>query len=162
MRLFNAYSRLALFALLFVSAGILAAGCGTSTNTKDCTAPDGSTITINPATQPVDTGGFGVPGDTQLDWTVKVAYSDGTVMPRACITISGAFAVPSTYSIYQFQFYPSWITPNAAVNSGFPAQTDDFGAYTFSTLITAGSGTFTDTIYARSGTNMGTATIEVK
>ena len=162
MRLFNRHSRPVLFALaLLVGAGILAAGCGTKAS-DECTAPDGSTIVINPTSQTWDTGGFGVGSDLQNDWTVKVNYPDGTVMPKACVTISGSLAVPSGFGAYQFQFYPSWTIPNAPVDSGFLAQTDDFGQYTFSTLISGGTGTFKDTIYVRSGTNVGSAVFEVQ
>ena len=127
-----------------------------------CTAPDGSTITITPSSQPIDTGGAGLSVPTSLDWTVRVSYPDGTVMPKACITVSGAFAVPNGFGLYQFEFFPSSVTPNTAVNSGFSAQTDDFGQYTFSTLLSAGTGTWNDTIYIRSGANQANATLSVK
>jgi hypothetical protein len=86
-------------------------------------------------------------------------------MPKACVNISGAFAYPRNPGaigwLYQFYYYPEGTKNpgNVAVNSGFDAQTDDFGAYTFSAMITAGTGTFTDTITVRSGSNIGTATI---
>jgi len=163
MRLTVKHKQIIIFNLLLVLFIIaLMPGCGGENSTDNCTAPDGSTITITPSSQPIDTGGAGLAVPASLDWTVRVGYPDGTVMPKACITVSGAFAVPNGFGLYQFEFYPSSANPNVAVNSGFSAQTDDFGQYTFSTLITAPSGTFTDTIFVRSGTNQGSATISVK
>jgi hypothetical protein len=162
MRLTIKHKQTVIFNLLLVLfIVVLTTGCGSENSSKNCTAPDGSTITITPASQTISTGGVGLRVPTALDWTVRVATPDKAVMPNACISVSGAFAVPNGFGIYQFQFFPSSVTPNVAVNSGFSAQTDDFGQYTFSTLITAPSGTFTDTIYVRSGTNVGNAAISV-
>jgi hypothetical protein len=103
--------------------------------------------------------------DVLLDWSVTVAYADGKPMPDACIRITGAFAVttalPTNYALYQFLYYPSWVSPNVPVDSGFTAKTDAAGQYTFSTFISAGTLTFYDAIYVVSGTNMGTAKIEI-
>lgn len=139
------------FLCMLMTSFIYMQGCGVRKD--DCTAPDGSTITINPASITWTTGGAGIVQDLQDNWTVRVGYPDGTPMPKACITISGALAVPSGYSAYQFQFSPASVSPNTPVPSGFEAQTDDSGQYTFSTLITSGTGTFKDTIYVQSGTN---------
>ncbi len=150
--------------LLVLFAVLLTQGCGT--NDRYCeAAPDLSTVTINPASQSFDTGGFGLASGANLpeDWTVVVLYSDKTPMPYACLNISGALAVqPGGIGAYQFQYYPSWIVPNAPVNSGFRARTDQNGQFTFSTLISGPVGTFKDALYARSGDNLGTASIELK
>jgi len=163
MKLTIKHKQLVILALLLVLLLItLVQGCGGENSTKNCTAPDGSTITITPSSQTLSTGGAGLSFPTALDWTVKVAYPDGTIMPKACITVAGTFAVPNGFGLYQFQFYPSQVTPNLPVNSGFSAQTDDFGQYTFSTLLSAGTGTWNDTIYVRSGANQGNATVTVQ
>ena len=151
------HRQIIIIALLLI---VLIQGCG-STDSNNCTAPDGSTITITPSSRTISTGGSGFVFPTPVDWTVTVALPDKTVMAKACITVAGAFAVPNGYAAYQFQYFPSSVIPNKLVDSGFSAQTDDFGQYTFSTLISAGSGTFTDTIYVRSGTNSGNATITI-
>jgi len=147
--------------LLIVFLTVLVLGCGT--NGKDCIAPAGSSITVT------GSGSFtGLAADTGINYTVVVKYSDGTIMPKACINISGPLAFPrnpsNTLPRYQFYFYPNGTNNpnNIAENSGFDAQTDDFGAYTFSAMITAGSGTFTDTITVLSGSNIGTASIGVQ
>jgi len=163
MKLTINHKQIVILALLLVMLLItMIQGCGSESSSSNCTAPDGSTITITPSSQTIDTKNAGLVASTSFDWLVKVAYPDGTVMPKACITVSGAFAVPDVRALYQFQFYPSSVMPNLAVNSGFNAQTDDHGAYVFSTLLSAGTGTWSDTIYVRSGTNSGNATVEVK
>jgi len=136
----------------------LFAGCGVEK--KECTAPDQSTITITPSFQQVKTSS-GLSTDMPFDWTVIVKYQDGTPMPQACITVSGSQAVPNAGGAYQFQYYPSWTSPNLAVDSGFSAQTDDYGQYTFSTVASAGSSTWSDTIYVRSGAIVSTAFLAV-
>ncbi len=155
---------MALLAMLLVLfAVILTQGCGTSQ--RECeNAEDTATVAIIPDTQTIDTAGAGLGTNVPLDWTVRVAYPDDTPMPYACLNISGAFAVPNLAGsgFYQFQFYPSWVIPNTPVNSGFIAKTDKNGQFTFSTLLSAGTGTWSDTIYARSGTNVASATVEVK
>ena len=150
-----------LFSLFLVALITVAMLQGCGKKDSECTAPDGSTITINPASGSWDTGGLGFYYSQPNDWQVVVRLSDGTPMAKACIKVSGNLAVPSTAGAYQFQFYPSDRTPNSPVNSGFEAQTDDSGQYTFSTLISAGSGTWKDSIYVTSGANMGTASLEV-
>ncbi|HXY53428.1 MAG TPA: hypothetical protein VEM40_02015 [Nitrospirota bacterium] len=145
-----------LFVLILIT---LAQGCGSESNSNNCTAPAGSKITISPASSTISTGGVGLFQPTNLNWLVTVDYPDGTVMPKACITVIGTFAVPNGYGLYQFFTGPN--STGVAVNSGFSAQSDDFGQYTFSTLLTAGTGTWTDTLYVQSGTNQGSATITV-
>lgn len=148
-----------LFLVLFFA--VILQGCGLSK--EDCTAPNGSTITINPASQTwtFSSGSGGLGGDLEDNWSVKVSYSDGTPMPYACIRVWGALAVPSGYGAYQFQYYPAPKNPNAPVDAGFTAQTDEFGMYNFSTLISAGTGTFKDTIRVQSGAISASATYEV-
>lgn len=131
---------------------ILMAGCGSET-----TPPSGSTITV---TGPAP---FSIGSDTNFDFTVVVKYPDGTPMPKAKLDISGAFAFPrnAAQSGWHYQFYYSpggnTVPGNLAVNSPFEAQTDDFGTYTFSALVSVATGTFTDTIVVRAGTIVGTA-----
>lgn len=83
-------------------------------------------------------------------------------MPSAKVRISGAFAVPSPGATYQFYWKPGGDQDptNPPVNSGFEAQTDDFGVYIFSVVIFGTSTGFTDTIFVTSGTASGSATIE--
>jgi len=153
--------QIVILALLLVMLLItLIQGCG-NTKGSECTAPDGSKITITPSSQAINTGGAGLAFPTPLDWTVTVFYPDGTIMPKACINVTGTFAFPNGYALYHFQFYPSSVSPNLPVNSGFAAQTDDSGQYTFSTLLSDGTGTWNDTIYVRSGSNSGNATITI-
>jgi protocatechuate 3,4-dioxygenase beta subunit len=147
--------------LLILFAAILTEGCGTS-GSRECEgAQFGSTITVNPSTKTWNTGGTGLALPITDDWKVTVLYPDGSPMPYACLNISGALAVPGAYAIYQFQAGPSWTTP-APVNSGFRARTDTNGQYTFSTVISAPSGTWKDTIYVESGANKGSADYEVQ
>jgi hypothetical protein len=159
MKLTIKHKQIVILALLLVLLLIvLIQGCGNNKG-KDCTAPAGSSITV---TGP---GLISISADTAVNYSVIVKYPDGTIMPNACVNISGAFAYPRNPSalgwLYQFYYYPDGTNDpgNVAVNSGFDAQTDDFGSYTFSAMITAGTGTFTDTITVRSGSNIGTATI---
>ncbi len=157
-------NKMALLAMLFLLfAVIIIPGCGDTTKKRDCeNAPDLSQITLLPESQTYDTGGTGAVFNIPLDWTVRVAYPDNTPMPYACINISGPLAVPNGYNIYQFQFYPSWVSPNLPVNSGFSAKTDKNGEFSFSTLITAPSPTFKDAVYVQSGSNKGSAEMEIK
>jgi len=145
--------------LLILLLLALAQGCGSENSSSNCTAPAGSKVTITPASQTISTNGKGLPvgGQVNLNWIVSVLYPSGAVMPKACVTISGQFAVPSPFMLYQFFSGPN--STGVAVNSGFSAQTDDFGQYTFSTLLSGGTGTWVDTIYVQSGTNQGNATV---
>ena len=146
--------------LLALVSIILLLGCGNDKTT--CTAPAGSTIVI--------TGPDiyqGIAADTCANLVALVSYPDGSPMPKACIDISGSFAFPRnatvTFPRYQFYYYPKCdVVANLAVDSGFGAQTDNSGVYSFSALITAGSGTFTDTIFVRSGANVGTKELGVQ
>ena len=161
MELTLKHKQIALFTLLFVMFSIvMIQGCGDSST--QCTAPEGSTITV---TGP---GTFSIGSDTNFNFTAVVTTSDGNPMSKACIDISGAFAFPrnstQTGVHYQFYYYPDGTSNpngNVPVSSPFSAQTDDFGQYTFSALVSAASGTFTDTVIVRSGANMGTATFTI-
>jgi hypothetical protein len=141
---------------------VIAATLGCGSDATECIAPDGSIIEIRPASQTVDTGGGGLGSDQFFDWTVVVTLSDGTPMNGACLNISGLWAVPSANTGYQFYNNPSWVIPNTAVDSGFSAKTNDHGQYTFSTLALGGTGTWKDTIFVRSGTNVGSADLELQ
>ncbi len=138
---------------LLISPVIMLQGCG-----KNESVSDKSTITINPSAVTMKNP----PSDTVVDFQVVVKYSDGTPTPYANIYISGAFAVPVTGALYQFYYYPNGTqnpNGNAAVNSGFNAQTDKYGVYDFSVVITGSA--FKDTVYVTSGTAAVTATMEV-
>ena len=161
MELTIKHKQIALFTLLFVMFSIiLIQGCGDSST--QCTAPAGSTITVTgPASSTITS-------DTNFDFTAVVKTSDGNPMAKACIDISGSFAFPrnatQTGVHYQFYFYPDGTSNpngNVPVSSPFSAQTDDFGQYTFSALVTATSGSFIDTVIVRSGANMGSATFTI-
>ncbi len=153
--------QIALMTLLFVLSGVmLIQGCGTS-GSRECEgAQFGSTITIIPSSiswATVNSAGFFV--DHTDDWKVTVVYPDGTPMPYACLNISGSLAVPNG-AVYTFQSGPSWAaTP---VNSGFRARTDVNGQYEFSTIISAGTGTWKDAISVESGANKTLADYEVR
>lgn len=146
---------LAVLALLGMS--LFSLGCGNDEDIENCTAPAGSKITV---TEP---GTLTLADDATVDITAVVTYPDGTVMPNACLTISGTFAYPrnaaGTTWHYQFYYYPrgSENPNNLAVDNGFTAQTDDFGQYTFSATISFVAGAFDDTIIVRSGANVGSA-----
>ncbi len=154
--------QIALMAVLLMLSGlILMQGCGTS-GSRECEgAQFGSTITINPTSISWSTGGVGLALPVTDNWKATVLYPDGSPMPYACLNISGGLAVPDAYAIYQFQDGPSWASP-AKVNSGFRARTDVNGQYTFSTVISAGSGTWKDNIYVESGANQGSAAYSVQ
>ncbi len=149
---------LALLLVIFLVTMIQ--GCGSSST--QCTAPAGSTITVTgPAAATITS-------DTNFNFIAVVKTPDGNPMAKACIDISGSFAFPrnstQTGVHYQFYFFPDGTSNpsgNTPVSSPFSAQTDDFGAYTFSALVTAASGSFTDTVIVRSGANIGTADFTV-
>jgi len=140
-------------------------------------APDGSTITFNPASHSQS----GIAAPTCATFDVTVRYSDGTPMPNAIVTIYGPFAEPrntaNANARYQFFAYGNCdLNPggNIPVDSGFQVQTNDSGIYTFSANIfdivtqTTPTGTltapnvFSDTIEAHSGQAFGSAAIEVQ
>ena len=161
MELTVKHKQIALFTLLFaIFSIVLIQGCGD--DKTQCTAPAGSTITVTgPSTSSIS-------ADTNFNFTAVVKTSDGNPMAKACIDISGSFAFPrnatQTGVHYQFYFFPDGTSNpngNLAVSSPFSAQTDDFGQYTFSALVTAASGSFTDTVIVRSGANMGTAAFTI-
>jgi hypothetical protein len=151
MELTIKHKQIALCTLLFVMFSVvLIHGCGDSST--QCTAPAGSTITV---TGPSPSS---IMADTNFNFP----------MPKACLDISGSFAFPrnatQTGVHYQFYLKPDGTnnpSGNIAVSSPFSTQTDDFGQLTFSALVTAASGSFTDTIIVRSGANTGTATFTI-
>lgn len=143
-----------ILALLIIPIALLP-GCGDNKY-----VPDKSTITINPSSLSVKD----ILGDTHADFTVVVRYSDGTPIPYANIHITGAFAVPATAAFYQFYYYPGGsLRPggNFSVNSGFNAQTNEYGVYMFSAEVYGPGSAFKDTIYINSGTVSATATLEL-
>jgi uncharacterized protein YcfL len=157
MKLTIKHEQIIIFTLLLVIfLVVIIQGCGSSG--AQCTAPAGSSITVTgPAAASISS-------DTNFNFTAVVKTPDGNPMAKACLDISGAFAFPrnstQTGVHYQFYYYPDGTSNpsgNLAVSSPFSAQTDDFGVYTFSALVSATSGTFTDTITVSSGANMGTA-----
>jgi hypothetical protein len=161
MELTIKHKQIALCTLLFVMFSVvLIHGCGDSST--QCTAPAGSTITV---TGPSPSS---IMADTNFNFTVVVTTPDKLPMPKACLDISGSFAFPrnatQTGVHYQFYLKPDGTnnpSGNIAVSSPFSTQTDDFGQLTFSALVTAASGSFTDTIIVRSGANTGTATFTI-
>jgi hypothetical protein len=140
---------------LGVMTGILIGGCGGSSGDS---APAGSTITFSPTSW-----SFSIAGDTCAEFAVLVKYSNGTPMPKANVSIYGGFAFPRTPTHYQFYLGPNCVPGGSkAVDSGFTAQTDDFGVYSFSALVSFSSNTFSDIVYAYSGSAFGSATLESK
>lgn len=146
--------------ILIASIAILV-GCG-----KNNGATDGSTITINGPTQALT-----IADNTTQDYAVVVRYADGTPIPKAPLRITGGFAEPrnatNTTTRYQFYFYAGGENnpTNVKVPSGFDAQTDDHGVYTFSVTIfgTVGgaANSFKDTIVVYSGTAFGSIDLSV-
>jgi len=142
-------------ALLLISSVFVLSGCGNTSG-----IPDGSTITVGPDFKQTGVAFFAVP----VDYTVVVRYADKTPIPNAKVNIAGHYATTSTFfpGVYQFYRFADPNSPtNVAVNSPFDVVTDDNGEYTFSVLISAFSGTFADTIEARSGTALGSAVLQV-
>ncbi len=146
-----------------VSALILLQGCGASDRLE--TAPDGSTITFDPG----DFSFANVPeGLCVTPVNVILRYPDGTPFPRGVVYISGGFAVPNLSGSGLYQFYSSQNCGGVPVNSGFQAQTDVKGVYSFSVFVPAlVSGTtttnaFTDKLVAVSGTAVGTTGFTVQ
>lgn len=149
-RCYGAYYKTIIFIVSVFS--LFSLSCG-----KNITAPDGSTITINPTTITFKN----ITSDTIADFVVTVRYPDGEPMPYAKVRISGAFAVPNAVSAYQF-YYKAGGTQtvgNPAVDSPFEAQTDEFGTYHFSVVL-FGNLVFNDTIYVTSGSASGTTKLE--
>jgi hypothetical protein len=149
-----------LMMILLASLVFLLPGCGNNDATSD-----GATIAINPSTTSST-----ISADTTFNYTVTVRYADGQPYPKAILHISGAFAVPRNVSgsnqRYQFYYGPDGpFGTNQPVNSGFDAQTDDYGTYHFSILVygTVGgaANVFTDTIAVSSGSAMGTVAITI-
>lgn len=135
-------------------------GCGD--DEAVCTAPAGSSIVL---TGPAVFGG--ISADTCANINAAVFYPDGKPMPKACINVSGSFAFPRNTAVtnprYQFYYYPDCnVVANNAVDSGFNAQTDDSGVYSFSALISFGTGTFKDEIFVRSGVNVNSIEIGIQ
>ena len=143
--------------ILLILLIMAAAGCGRDNNsvTSDCLAPFGSTITLDPPAPILKGGGL----DLWQDFQVVVTYPDGDPMPKACINITGTFAT-GAIPAYTFYYYPKAHAGNTAVPSGFDAQTNNSGSYTFSILISSATGSFKDDIVVKSGANSGQAPIE--
>lgn len=143
-------------------------GCGkenaTTGVTPDCTAPFGSIITLEPSPAAITpVGGLPTSADILQNLTVLVQYPDKSPMPKACISISGNQARPAANYAYTFYYNTGGNADpsNPAVNSGYVAQTDDYGKYYFSVVISAGTGTFSDTITVNSGANSGNTHLEL-
>lgn len=144
-----------LFLLVFL---VLASACGKDSDTgiagvtSDCLAPAGSTITVMPVDPEIAITGYDVPYDL---WVI-VSYPDKTPMPKACVTITGAFASVSPTPLYTFDYYPVNDPKGPVyVQSGFTAQTDNSGVYRFSIFIPSSTVLFEDDIVVRSGTASG-------
>jgi hypothetical protein len=130
-------------------------GCG-----KNEGVPDQSKITIDPVSVSLQN----IVGDTIQNYNVIVRYADGTPIPYAKIHISGAFAMPASAAMYQFYYYPDGTqnpAGNATVDSGFDAQTDKFGVYTFSIVVFGPGSAFKDTLNITSGTTSGSSTLSL-
>ena len=150
--------------MIVVSLLTLFLGCGD----KTAKAPDGSTIEFNPASFSQKN----IINDQVLNLSLVVRYPDGSPMPKSTVKVIGNRAVPDPTGSYQFYYYPDGFQNpnNLPVDSGFLAQTDDFGTYNFSVAIfsqlTLSNGftvtnIFTDNISAFSGTAFGSISIEI-
>jgi hypothetical protein len=133
---------------------VLFQGCGDNESVTD-----GSTITITP-----DDVALNNISETVVNLKVIVRYPNGTPMPYANVLISGGFAIPSTLGLYQFYWFPNGnLNADPAkiipVDSGFLAQTNEYGVYDFSIVVFGLP--FKDTIYVTSGTAAGIADITV-
>jgi len=136
------------FLLLLVQA------CGS----KSEEAPSGSALKFTTGDQTLT-----IAQPTCVLLQILVSYSDGTPMPHALVTVLGSLAGPGTGALYQFYSLPGCDTGGGSpVNSGFQAEADDSGVFTFSALITNPAVTFSDTIYAYSGSAVGTAKLETQ
>ena len=133
--------------LLIVAMTLSASGCG-----NDDAAPQGAVITVSPP----DFSIASIAGDTPVNFKVTVTYSDGTPIPSAVLEISGPMAEPRVPAHYQLCYYPDGVTP---VDSGFKAQTDKFGVYSFSIIVYGSGNTFSDNISIFSGTSSTTIAV---
>jgi hypothetical protein len=150
-----------LMMILLASPVFLLPGCG-----NNDAASDGATIVINPSSSTAT-----ISADTTFNYTVTVRYSDGKPYPKAIVHISGPFAAPRNVAgsnpRYQFYYGPGGLlgTNPLPVNSGFDAQTDDYGNYQFSIvvpgLVGGAKNTFTDTIDVSSGSALGTIALSI-
>lgn len=148
------YSSVIVLALLMIQV-MLFTGCGSND-----AIVDRSTITISPATVSIQN----IISDAVQNYSVVVRYPDGTPIPFAKIHVSGAFAEPALGAAYQFYFYPDGTqnpNGNVTVDSGFDAETDKFGVYTFSIVVFGPGATFHDAINITSGTTAGLSTIDL-
>lgn len=155
-----------IIAVLMIVLSMLALFPACGENKQD--APDGSKITFNP----VSFSQRSIINDQVLNLSLIVRYPDGSPMPKANVKITGNRAVPDPTGSYRFYYYPdAFQNPNnLPVDSGFLAQTDDFGAYNFSVAIfsqvTLSNGAsvpniFKDNISATSGAAFGSINIEI-
>jgi hypothetical protein len=159
MRIANNKHVLAFMLVIFLLVFITGCG-GKAENYSECTeAPIGSIVTISPSSQVIKVAPF-LMFDTHMKWQVNVNYPDDKgPIPGACLNITGLFAKPDSYQLYEFETYPTYLPlPN-----GFKAATNSYGVFTFSTLLSAGTSTFNDTIIATSGGNVpATAAIAIE
>ena len=133
-----------LLLVLLICQVSLFQGCGDHSS-----VPDGSILVFDPASVTFK----GIPGDTAQNFRVIARYPDETPIPYARIRIYGQFAAPAPGALYQFYWYPNGTQqPNVAIDSGYEAQTNEYGVAEFSIEITAGTSSFEDTLYAVSGT----------
>lgn len=146
-----------------LSALILLQGCGASDRLES--APDGSTITFDPSSTDL----ANIPKDVCVSpVNVILRYPDGTPFPRGVLNISGGFAVPNLSGSGLYQFFSAPNCGGTAVNSGFQAQTDVKGIYSFSILVpalvtgTTTTNAFTDKLIAVSGTAVGSFDFTLK
>jgi hypothetical protein len=143
---------------------ILSPGCGK----KKEISPDGSHISFFPDAFSQKN----IINDQVLNLSLIVRYPDGSPMPKASVKITGNRAVPDPTASYQLYYYPdAFQNPNnVPVDSGFLAQTDDFGVYNFSialfSQVTLSTGAavaniFSDSISATSGAAFASMDIEI-
>jgi hypothetical protein len=147
---------------------LFAGSCGSNSQSTGCTGTNnasyGSTITVSPASWTWNTGAVGLTVDIPLVLSAAVVLPDGvTPMPDACITITGALAIPNAAGAYQFYANDyNALGTNYPVGSPFVVQTDGNGQFTFTAMALAGSGIWKDTIVVQSGAIVGTASVEIQ
>ena len=122
------------------------AGCGGGGG--GVSAPDGSSITINPGSLSIaDPHDFW----RTTNFTISVKNADGQPMGDAKIAISFPYAVPDSHGYVQLY------DGTTAKNSPFDAKTDEFGVYNLRFDFRAGVA-YTGDLEVRSGSAFGTST----